>query len=130
LDNIRWVLQPLLEDLIMSGNDRGTDRAGRRQKRLLSPSQKYEIWLQLVRQEVTMAEAAAAHQVDRSTIMRIRTVAKEGALAALAASKPGVKARERDYELEAAKAEIERLSATVTEMAVKLMLVEGKDGWG
>jgi transposase len=33
------------------------------------------------------------------TIMRIRTVAKEGALAALAASKPGVQARERDYEL-------------------------------
>lgn len=56
-------------------------------------------------------------------------MAKEGALAALAASKPGVKTRERDYELEAAKAEISRLSATVTEMAVKLMLVEGKDGW-
>jgi len=31
--------------------------------------------------------------------MRIRTVAKEGALAALAASKPGVPARERDYDL-------------------------------
>jgi transposase len=54
--------------------------------------EKYEIWLQLVRQEVTIAEAAAAQHVDRSTIMRIRTVAKEGALAALAASKPGVAA--------------------------------------
>lgn len=114
----------------MSESNRGTDRAGRRSKRFLSPSQKYEIWLQLVRQEVTMAEAAAQHQVDRSTIIRIRTVAKEGALQALAASKPGVKARERDYELEQAKAEIARLSETVTEMAVKLMLVEGKGGWG
>jgi hypothetical protein len=65
-----------------------TDRAGRRAKRFLSPSQKYEIWLQLVRQEVTIAEAASEHHVDRSTITRIRTVAKEGALAALAASKP------------------------------------------
>lgn len=74
----------------MTEFDRGTDRAGRRAKRFLSPSQKYEIWLQLVRQEVTIAEAAAAQHVDRSTIMRIRTVAKEGALAALAASKPGV----------------------------------------
>jgi transposase len=119
-----------MEDLIMSGADRGTDRAGRRYKRFLTPSQKYEIWLQLVRQEVTMAEAAAQHQVDRSTIVRIRTVAKEGALAALAASKPGVKSRERDYELEAAKAEISRLSETVKEMAVRLTLVEGKDGWG
>lgn len=109
---------------------RGKDRAGRRSKRFLSPLQKYEIWLQLVRQEVTMAEAADAHQVDRSTIMRIRTVAKEGALAALAESRPGVKARARDVELEAAQAEIARLSAALTQMAVKLTLVEGKDGWG
>ena len=37
-----------------------------------------------------MAEAADHWEVDRSTIMRIRTVAKEGALAALAESRPGV----------------------------------------
>jgi transposase len=66
--------------------------------------------LQLVRREVTIAEAAAALHVDRSTFMRIRTVAKEGALAALAASKPGVQARERDSELELAKTEVARLS--------------------
>ena len=114
----------------MSEFDRGSDRAGRRGKRLLSPSQKYEIWLQLVRQEVTIAEAAAQQQVDRSTIMRIRTVAKEGALAALAASEPGVQARERDYELESARAEVARLSEALKEMAVRLTLVEGKGGWG
>jgi transposase-like protein len=85
--------------------------------------------LQLVRQEVTIAEAAEQQRVDRSTIMRIRTVAKEGALAALAASKPGVHARERDYELEAAKAEVARLSEAVKQLAVKLTLVEGKGGW-
>ena len=113
----------------MTEAEPGSGGAGRRAKRFLSPSQKYEIWLQLVRQEVTIAEAAAAQHVDRSTIMRIRTVAKEGALAALAASKPGVAARERDYELELAKAEVARLSETVKEMAVKLMLGEGKGGW-
>jgi len=126
----------------MTELDRGTDRAGRRSKRFLSPLQKYEIWLQLVRQEVTIAEAAAEQHVDRSTITRIRTVAKEGALAALAASKPGVAARERDWELELAKAEVARLSEAevarlseaevarlseaLKEMAVKLMLIEGK----
>ncbi|MGH3884115.1 MAG: hypothetical protein ACRDRC_12040 [Pseudonocardiaceae bacterium] len=109
--------------------DRGSDRAGRRWKRFLSPSQKYEIWLQLVGQEVTIAEAAAQQHVDRSTIMRIRTVAKEGVLAALAACKPGVGAKERDYELELAKAEVARLSEALKEMAVKLTLVEGKGGW-
>ena len=114
----------------MAEQPRGTDRAGRRSKRLLSPSQKYEIWLQLLRQEVTMNEAATHWQVDRSTIMRIRTVAKEGALAALAASRPGVKTRERDFELEAAKAENARLSEALKEMAVRLTLVEGKGGWG
>lgn len=62
----------------MSETDRPSERAGRRGKRFLSPSQKYEIYLQLVRQEVTIAEVAAAQHVDRSTIMRIRTVAKEG----------------------------------------------------
>jgi len=101
-----------------------------RGKRFLSPSQKYEIWLQLIRQEVTIAEAATAQQVDRSTIMRIRQVAKEGALAALAASRPGTAGRQRDYELEAAKAEIARLSEACKELAIKLTLVEGKDGWG
>lgn len=114
----------------MSEANSGADRSKRRPKRFLSPSQKYEIWLQLVRQEVTVAEAAAAHQVDRTTIMRIRTIAKKSALAALAASKPGTAARQRDYELDAAKAENARLSEALKEMAVRLTLVEGKGSWG
>ncbi len=114
----------------MSENvDAATGRK-RRSKRVLTPSQKYEIWLRLIRQEVTIAEAAAAEQVDRSTIMRIKQVAKDGALAALAASKPGVGARQRDYELERANAEVARLSEACKELAVKLVLIEGKGGWG
>ncbi len=42
--------------------------------------------------------------------MRSKQVAKDGALSALAASKPGPKGRERDYEFERAKAEVARLS--------------------
>lgn len=113
----------------MTEETRGVDKAGRRKKRFLTPSQKYEIWLQLVRQEVSQNEAAEQWHVDRSTIMRIRTVAKEGALAALSASRPGKKAQQRDWELEQARAEIARLSEALKEMAVKLTLVEGKDGW-
>jgi transposase len=114
----------------MSRSESSSGSGKRRAKRFMSPSQKYEIWLQLVRQEVTIAEAAAAQRVDRSTIMRIKQVAKDGALAALAASKPGVQGRQRDYELEQAKAEIARLSEACKELAVRLTLVEGKDGWG
>ena len=62
--------------------------------------------------------------------MRIRTVAKEGALEALANSRPGVKTRERDWELEVARADAARLGEALKEMAVKLMLVEGKERWG
>lgn len=114
----------------MSEKVSGQGGSERRGKRVLSPSEKYEIWLQLMRQEVTVAEAASAQQVDRSTIMRIKQVAKDGALAALSASKAGAGGKARDYELEQAKAEIARLSEACKELAVKLTLVAGKGGWG
>jgi transposase len=114
----------------MTAPERGTDRLGRRAKRFLTPSQKYEIWLQLVRGETTLGEAADRFGVDRSTIMRLRQVAKDGALQALAESRPGIQQARRDLELEAARAEAARLGETVKELAVKLMLVEGKGRWG
>ncbi len=60
----------------------------------------------------------------------IRTVAKEGALEALAKSRPGARTKERDFELEAARADAVRLGEALKEMAVKLMVVEGKGHWG
>lgn len=93
----------------MSENDHNLVPKKRHSKRFLRPSQKYEIWLQVVRQEVTMSEAVSREWVDRSTIVRIRTVAKEGALAA---SKPGLADRQHPYELEETRAEIARLPAT------------------
>lgn len=114
----------------MTDPDRGTEPTKKRTKRLLTPLQKYEIFLQMVRQEATIVEAAEKWEVDRGVVMRIRTVAKEGALAALASSRPGRKAAERDFELEAARADAARLGEALKEMAVKLMLVEGKGRWG
>jgi transposase len=94
----------------MTDPERGTDRLGRRAKRLLTPLQKYEIWLQLVRGETTIGEAADRVGVDRSTIMRLRMVAKDDALHALAESRPGIQQAKRDLELEAARAEAVRCS--------------------
>jgi transposase len=113
----------------MSDSHAGTDRAGRRRKRFLTPAQKYEIWLQLLRGETTIRAAADEHGVDRSTILKLRTVARQGALDALAKSRPGVRADNPDPELTAAKAEISRLSEALKEMGVRLMLVEGKGRW-
>jgi transposase len=113
----------------MSDSYPGNDRAGRRRKRFLTPAQKYEIWVQLLRGETTIRAAADEHGVDRSTILKLRTVARQGALDALARSKPGVRADGPDPELIAAKAEIARLSEALKEMSVRLMLVEGKGRW-
>ena len=109
----------------------GTGVRRRRGKRFLSPSEKYEIWLSLVRGEYTIAAAAEHAGVDRSTIMKLRMVARQGALDALAASRPGVRpAAGPDPELTAARAEIARLSEALKEMGVRLMLAEGKGRWG
>ena len=107
----------------------GPQNGGRRRKRFLSPSQKYEIWLGLLRGESTISEAADRAGVDRSTVMKLRLVAKQGALDALAASRPGVKAAGVDPELAEARAEIARLSEALKEMGVRLMLAEGKGRW-
>ena len=106
----------------MTQQDSGRDRLGRRAKRFLSPSQKYELWLQLVTGELS--------QSDRSPVMRVRQVAKQGALEALAASKPGVRQAREDAELTAARAEIQRLGETVKEQAIELTLLRGKSRWG
>lgn len=112
----------------MSTNDASTPRK-RRPRKVLSPSAKYEIWLRLIRGEVTIGQAATEAGVDRSTIIRVRQVAKDGALAALAASKPGTAGKSvQDVELEEANAEIDRLSEAVKELAVKLTLLEKKGG--
>ncbi|MHB1582565.1 MAG: hypothetical protein ACYCU7_14930 [Acidimicrobiales bacterium] len=87
-------------------------------------------FLQLVRQEVTVIEAADHWQVDRGVIMRIRTVTKEGALEALSKSRPGRQEKERDMELLSARADAVRLGDALKETAVQLMLVEGKGRWG
>jgi transposase len=83
----------------------------------------------LVRGEATIMEAADRARVDRSTIMKLRQVAKQGALDALAASRPGVKANGIDPDLADARAEVARLSEALKEMGVRLMLVEGKGRW-
>jgi transposase-like protein len=84
----------------------------RKPRRRLAPSEKYELFVQVLTQQATQREAAEQWGVDRSTVIGICRTAKQGALDALAA------------------AEIERLRATVTEQAVVLHLQQGKASWG
>jgi len=105
-------------------------RPARKTRKRLAPSEKYEVFVQVLAQQATQREAAEKFGVDRSTVVHICRTAKQGALDALAASVPGRPGRSVEAaELEAARAEIERLRATVTEQAVTLHLHQGKSRW-
>ena len=82
--------------------------------------------------QITVADAAAEAGVDRSVITRLRAVARDGAIAALQASRPGRPRRSRQEATEAAalRAEVDRLQATIVEQAVELAVLRGKSHWG
>jgi transposase len=101
-------------------------QAGRRKGRQLSPEEKWQVFLEVTSQELTQADAARKWQVDVSTIIKIRRLAKDACLAAFAASKPGRPRSPFEAELEIAQAENARLSEALKELAVELTLVRGK----
>ena len=97
-----------------------------RKRRQLSPEEKWEIFLEVTSQEISQADAARKWNVDVSTVIRIRRLAKDAALAAFAASKPGRLPSPEQAELEVALAENDRLSEALKEMAVELTLHRGR----
>lgn len=99
-----------------------------RKRRVLSPETKWEVFLQVTAGELSQADAARKWQVDVSTVIGIRRTAKDAALAAFA-RKPGRPVKERNWELEAARAEIEQLRTAITAQAIELAVVRGKSGW-
>ena len=106
-------------------------RAAGKPRRRLAPSEKYEIFVQVLTQQATQREAAEKWGVDRSTVVGICRTAKQGALDALAAAVPGRPGLSAEAAaLAEARAEIERLRATVTEQAVAMHLHQGKFVWG
>jgi len=99
-------------------------------RRQLSPEEKWEVFLEVASQQLTQADAARKWGVDVSTVIRVRQLAKDAALAAFAASKPGRMPSPEQAELEAALQENERLSEALKEMAVELTLHRGRQRSG
>ena len=113
-----------------SATSTGGGQTQRRRRKKLAPSQKYEVFTAVLTSSATQRELAEQYGVDRTTIRSICATAKQGALDALAAAVPGRRGKTAEQvELEAARAEIERLRATICEQAVTLHLERGKDGW-
>jgi transposase-like protein len=101
-----------------------------RSRRRLSPSEKYELYVAVLTGQCTQREAAERWGVDRSTAVHICRTAKQAALDAFAAAVPGRPGQSAEQAaLAAARAEVERLRATVAEQAVALHLHEGKLRW-
>jgi hypothetical protein len=97
----------------------------------LSAEQKYEIWLKVLTGELTTQQAALEAGVDRSTIMTLRKVAKDGAVAALQASKPGRRGDAAETsEAARLRVEVARLQATIVELSIELVALRGKVSWG
>ena len=63
-----------------------------RKRRQLSPEEKWEIFLEVTSQELSQADAARKWNVDVSTVVRLRQLAKDAALAAFAAVEAGADA--------------------------------------
>ena len=106
-----------------------SESSGRRSPRKLSAEAKWEVFLSVAAGEISQADAARKWQVDVSTVIGIRRTVKDAAMAALARG-PGRPAKERDWQLEAARAEIGQLTEAIKAQAIELSIVRGKAGWG
>jgi len=112
----------------MTGRD-GQVVPGRRRRRLLSPEEKWEVFLEVASRELSQADAARKWGVDTSVVIKLRRDAKDAALAAFAASKPGGSKDPRDVEIADLHVEVARLTEAIKEQAIELALMRGKQRW-
>jgi transposase len=105
--------------------------APRRPKRFLTAEQKYDVFVRVLTGQITQGAAAVELGVDRTVITRIRTIARDGAIAALQASRPGKPTGGVEQtEIVGLRAEVARLQHTIVEQAIELAVLRGKSGWG
>ncbi len=96
----------------------------RKPKRFLSGEQKYDLWVKMLTEQLTPSAAAAEAGVDRSTISHLRKTARDGAIAALTASKPGRRRSSKEIsETAKLQAEIDRSGGVIIEQAVELAML-------
>jgi transposase len=89
----------------------------RKPKRFLTAEQKYDVFVRILTGQTTQGAAATELGVDRTVITRIRSVARDGAIAALQASRPGKPSVSKadESEIVELRAEVARLERTVIE---------------
>jgi transposase-like protein len=88
------------------------------------------VFLEVTSQEISQADAARKWNVDVSVIIRLRALARDATLAAFASATPGRPASMEAVELELLRAENDRLSEPLKELAVELTLHRGRQRSG
>lgn len=110
----------------MDGQQNHGGGMGGRKRRQLTPEEKWEAFVEVTSQQLTQRDAARKWGVDVSVIIKVRKLAKDAALAAFAASRPGRLPSPEQAELDRLRADNDRLGEALKEMAVELTLVRGK----
>jgi transposase-like protein len=82
--------------------------------------------LEVTSQEVSQADAARKYGVDVSVVVRLRALAKDAAIAAFTAAKPGRPVSAEQVEVELLREENDRLSEALKEIAIELTVAPGK----
>ena len=99
--------------------------------RLLSPEERWQLFLEITSQQLSQADAARKWEVDGHTVIKIRQTVKDAAMAAFAAARPGRPTPTVDQaELEALRAENARLGEALKELAIELSLQRGRQSSG
>lgn len=87
------------------------------------------VFLEVTTGELTQRDAARKWRVDVSTVIKLRKVANDAAMAAFASSKPGRPPSPTDVALEELRAENARLTDALKELVIELSLMGGKRRW-
>lgn len=104
---------------------------GSGKRRRLTVPEKYQVFLDVVSGQGSQRDIADKWRVDRSTVVHVCKTAKQGALDALALSRPGRPGKTAtELALEDALADNSRLREALAEQAIELHLVRGKERWG
>jgi transposase len=106
---------------------RGVSKRGR----LLSPEERWQVFLEVTSEQLSQPDAARKWDVDVHTVINIRRLVKDAAMAAFASSRPGRPVLSLEQaELEELRAENARLSEALKELAIELSLLRGRQRSG
>jgi hypothetical protein len=107
-----------------------SESSGRRSPRKLSAETKWEVFLAVATGEISQADAARKWQVRCVDGDRHPSHGERRSSGRRLARGPGRPAKERDWQLEAARFEIGQLTEAIKAQAIELAVVRGKAGWG